>query len=284
MQIPANTHIKNVDLKVKDLERSLHFYSYLLGMKESSIKEREVELHSDQANSYLIKLIEDKTAVFSDKSKTGLYHVAIRFPDRKELARVFLRLFEHKHKFQGFSDHLVSEAIYLADPDGNGIELYADKPRSEWKWTNGEIEMDTLPLDLSTITKELNDKDTWNGIHPEADIGHIHLKVSNLTFADMFYNRILGFSVTSNSYPGALFLAADGYHHHIGANVWQSRGSTSPAENSLGLISYSIAIPDKNYISQLEKTCKEEGLLISNSDDGSVLVKDFDNIKIRLTL
>ena len=282
--IPDNTHIKSVDLKVRDLNKSLYFYSYLLGFYEKRISEFEAELLTNPGNHYLIKLIEDKAAIFPERNNTGLFHIAMRFPGRKELARIFIRLFEQKQKFRGFSDHLVSEAIYLSDPDGNGIELYADKPRSEWKWNDGQIEMDTLPLDLSIITKELDDKEIWNGIHPETDIGHIHLKVSKLVFADMFYNRILGFNISSNLYPGALFLAANGYHHHIGANVWQSRNGTTPPENSLGLLSFAIKIPDKNYISQLEKTLEIENLLIQKSDDGSLLVKDFDNIKIRLTL
>jgi catechol 2,3-dioxygenase len=282
--IPDNTHIKSVELKVKDLDRSLHFYSYLMGMIESTSGSSEAHLYSNKSNQHLVRLIEDKNALYPERKNTGLFHVAFRFPNRKELARVFLRLFENNYKFQGFSDHLVSEAIYLADPDDNGIELYADKPKQEWKWNNGQIEMDTLPLDLSSITKELNDKEQWSGIHPDTDIGHVHLKVSKLVFADMFYNHILRLKVTSNSYPGALFLAADGYHHHIGANVWQSRNGTSPPENSLGLLSYTIGIPDKNYLAQLEKTFKAEGLLINKSDDESLLVKDFDNIKIHLTL
>lgn len=284
MRIPENTFIRSVDLKVKDLLRSLHFYSYLLGLKQSSANEKETLLYANPDGAYLIRLTEDKNAAYSDKKHTGLFHIAIRFPNRKELARVFIRLFEHKYKFQGFSDHQVSEAIYLSDPDGNGVELYTDKPRTEWEWNNGQIEMDTLPLDLSVITRELANNESWSGIHPDTDIGHIHLKVSSLSFADMFYGRILGFNVTSRAYPGALFLAADNYHHHIGTNVWQSRNGSAPPENSLGLESFTIKIPGKGYIEILEKTMADEDLLIKNPNDESLLVKDFDNIKIRLTL
>ncbi|MDQ3022209.1 MAG: hypothetical protein M3R36_16800 [Bacteroidota bacterium] len=154
---------------------------------------------------------------------TGLFHLALRFPNRIELARVFLRLFDNKLKFQGFSDHLVSEAIYLTDPDGNGVELYADKPRELWEWKMGEVQMDTLPLDLSKITGELDDKEVWNGIHPDTDLGHIHLNVSDLFQAEKIYNDIIGFNVTNSSYPGAKFFSAGGYHHHIGTNTWQTR-------------------------------------------------------------
>jgi len=282
--IPDNTLIKSVDLRVKNLQRSIHFYSYLLGLKDKKVSENEIEFHSGSDKPYLIKVAEDSNAKLPSRNNTGLFHLAIRLPDRKELARVFLRLFEHKYKFQGFSDHLVSESVYLADPDENGVELYADKPKSEWQWQAGQVVMDTLPLDLSVITKGLDDKEIWQGIHPNTDIGHIHLKVSNLSFADMFYSRIMDFNVTNSSYNGALFLAANGYHHHIGANVWQSRNGTPPPENTIGLISYTIGIPDKNYHLDIEKSLVNEGLLLEKLNDGSLMVKDFDNIKIHLTL
>jgi catechol 2,3-dioxygenase len=282
--LPGNTHIQSIDLKVKDLKESLHFYSDLLGMKKKEISNGEAELYSDINKTYLVKLIEAPGAKFPSKDKTGLYHTAIRFPNRKELARVFMRLFEKKYKFQGFSDHLVSEAIYLADPDGNGVELYTDKPVSEWTWKNGTIDMDSFPLDLSVITKELDDPGNWNGISPEADIGHIHIKVSNLMKAQKFYSLMLGFRITTSSYPGALFFAAGNYHHHVGANIWHSRNSSPPPENSLGLDSFTISIPDKEKLADVVNYIKDYDMVTENSKDGSVLVNDFDNIKIRLTL
>ncbi len=282
--ISDNTHIQSVDLKVKDLEKGLHFYSDLLGLIPVKISGREAELYSSTNKPYLIKLYEDKNALFPSSKNTGLFHTALCLPSRKELARVFLRLFENKYKFGGFSDHLVSESIYLSDPDENGIELYADRPEEEWKFENGQFVMDTLPLDLSVITKELGNNEVWTGIHPDTSIGHIHLKVSNLTFADMFYNMILGFSVTNSSYSGALFLAAGGYHHHIGANVWSTRNGTPPPGNSIGLISYTINVSEEKYLAETEKKLEAEGLIIEKNDKNSLLVKDFDNIKIRLTL
>ncbi|HJY64723.1 MAG TPA: VOC family protein [Ignavibacteria bacterium] len=282
--LPNNTHIQSVDLRVKDLEKSIHFYSYLLGLIDRKVSDNEIEFYSDTGKPYLIKVSEQKDAKYPARNNTGLFHTAIRLPNRKELARVFLRLFEHKYKFHGFSDHLVSESIYLADPDENGVELYADKSKTKWEWLSGQIIMDTLPLDLSVITKEIDDKDEWHGIHKDTDIGHIHLKVSNLAFAEMFYGRLLGFNVTNSTYNGALFLAAGTYHHHIGANVWQSHNGTSPDENTMGLISFSISIPHKNYLENIEKSLFNEGLLIEKSSSGSLFVKDFDNLKIHLTL
>lgn len=282
--IPNNTNIQSVNFRVRDLKESLNFYVNLLGLKEKKISDSDSELYSDLSKPYLIKLSGDKNAKYPIRNNTGIFHIAVRLPNRKELAKVFLRLFEHKYKFQGFSDHLVSEAIYLTDPEDNGIELYTDKNKDEWNWINGEIEMDTLPLDLSKITKELGKDKEWSGIHPDTDIGHIHLKVSDLAFADMFYGKLLGFNVTSRSYPGALFLAANGYHHHIGANIWQSHRGSSPKDNSTGLISFTINIPDKEYLAKLSQTLGNEGLLLNTLNDNSLLVKDFDNIKILLTL
>lgn len=142
--------------------------------------------------------------MYRHKGTTGLFHIAIRLP-QQELARVFLRLFKERVKFQGFSDHIVSDALYLHDPDENGVELYADRPKDEWQYEMGQIVMDTLPLNLNVITNELDDRDEWNGIHPDTDIGHIHLNVSDLNKAQKFYSLILGMNVTNSAYNGAMF-------------------------------------------------------------------------------
>ncbi len=203
---------------------------------------------------------------------------------RTELGRVFLRLFRNNVKFQGFSDHLVSEAIYLADPDENGVELYADKPRSEWVNNMGQIMMDTLPLDLSLITAGIDENEQWRGIHPAADIGHIHLNVSDLQKAQKFYSLLLGMNVTNSMYNGALFFSAGGYHHHIGTNIWSSRNGSPAPENTAGLLKYTINIPDENYLNELEKRYSEAGLTASQLKNGEFEVLDFDKIKIKLTL
>jgi len=284
MKIPDNTNIQSIDLRVRDLESSLHFYSHLLGFKILEKKENYASLSATGNAPYIIKLVEDKTAKFTHRDNTGLYHVAIKLPSRKELARVFLRLFDNDVKFHGFSDHLVSEAIYLADPDENGVELYIDKPREQWVWRMGEVQMSSLPLDLSVITNELDDKGVWNGIHPDTVIGHIHLKVSDLLKAEKFYSNLLGFNVTTASYPGALFMSAGGYHHHIGANIWHSKKGAHPPENAIGLIGYTIYIPDKKYLEEIVKSAKESNLFVELNGDSNYVIKDFDSNKIKLTL
>jgi len=283
MKIPDNTKIQSADLRVRNLKNSLNFYSNLLGLGEIERGEDYSLLSANGKNPYLIRLVEDKNAKPRSPNTTGLFHIAFRFPNRKELARVFMRLFNNKIKFQGFSDHLVSEAIYLPDPEGNGIELYADKSRETWNWKLGQVLMDSLPLDLSVITKELGDPQIWNGIHPEVYIGHIHLKVSNLFKAEKFYNDILGFNVTNTLFPGALFLSAGGYHHHIGANVWSSNNGNPPDKNSLGLINYTIKIPDQSFLNLIEAKANVSKVSVV-TEEGTLCIQDFDNTKIKLTL
>lgn len=289
MKIPENTKILSASLKIKDLPNSLNFYSGLLGLKEIERESKSALLSADGKLPALIELYEDKNAKPVDRHSTGLYHIAVRFPSRKALAEVFMNLFNNNTKFHGFSDHLVSEAIYLADPDGNGIELYVDKPKEEWKWNNGQIEMETLPLNLALITHELGDNPpAWKGINPDTMIGHIHLRVSDLAKADSFYKGILGFDVTTRNYPGALFFSAGGYHHHIGTNTWSVQKTQHDGNNTLGLISYTINIPDKAVLDEIKSKSKSIGIEtepISPAGNGhSFYIKDFDNNKIKLTL
>lgn len=284
MKIPDSTKIQSVDLRVNDLERSLDFYNDFIGMKVVETAGSSVYLSATGRHPYLLGLYEDKNAVKEPRGTTGLFHTAIRLPSRKELARVFLRLLERKVKFQGFSDHVVSEAIYFADPEGNGLELYADRPKKEWKYKMGQVEMDTLPLNLNTITDELDDRDVWNGIHEDTDIGHIHLKVSDLHKAQEIYSMALGFNVTNSIYSGALFFGAGGYHHHIGANTWLTKNGKPASDNSAGLAGFTIKMPDEKYLDSVKKRAEETELEIIPDPDGSFTILDLDKNKIKLIL
>lgn len=284
MKIPDNTKIQSVDIRVNDLGRTLDFYNEFIGLKVIETAGNSVFLSATGESPYILGLHGDKDAVKEPRGTTGLFHTAIRLPSRKELARVFLRLFERKVKFQGFSDHIVSEAIYLADPEGNGVELYADRPMEEWRYRMGQVEMDTLPLNLNTITDELDDRDVWNGIHEDTDIGHIHLNVSDLYKAQEVYSMVLGFNITNSTYQGALFFGAGGYHHHIGSNIWSSKNGKPAAENSAGLTGFTIKMPDKKYLETVKTRAEEAGVKIIPGTENGLTILDFDKNKIKLIL
>ena len=284
MKIPDETKIQCVDLRVKNLEASLNFYSELIGLKLIETINNTAFLSANGGYPYLISLTGNPDALPRHKGATGLFHTAIRLPNRKELARVFLRLFNNKIKFQGFSDHLVSEAIYLADPDENGVELYADRPRELWKYKMGQIEMNTLPLNLSVLTDELDDRNVWNGIHPGTDIGHIHLNVSSLHKAQEVYSMAIGFNISNSTYPGALFFAAGGYHHHIGVNTWSSKNGSPSPDNSAGLTGFTVKIPGKEFPDAVLKNINELGYKVLNTANSTFSFLDFDKNKITLTL
>ncbi|MGH7967285.1 MAG: VOC family protein, partial [Limisphaerales bacterium] len=161
--------------------------------------------------------------------------------DRRGLRQAYRRLVNSGYPIDGASDHEVSEAIYLSDPDGNGVELYADRPSTEWRWRYGQVVMTTMPLDIEDLLKAAPPEPAGGERSPRMEIGHIHLHVADLAQAERFYSEFLGLAVTQRSYPGALFLAAGGYHHHIAVNTWGSR--TAPPPNSVGLVSYRIEVP-----------------------------------------
>lgn len=274
----VNVTITNVNLQVSDLQRSEKFYCDLLGFHPIK-KENTLELYADKNQPPLLVLTENKNAVPKPQWSTGLYHVAILFANRRELARIFKRLYNNRWRFQGFADHGVSEALYLADPDGNGIELYADRPREQWKYRNGELVMVTEALDLDNLLSELPNEQEWTGISEETTIGHIHLQVSDLVNAERFYHHILGFDVTARSYPGALFVAADGYHHHIGLNTWDSKGAPSPPPDAVGLLSYGIVLENNDEKDALKNRLSEAN--ISLEKNGACLfVHDQDGVRI----
>ena len=173
----------------------------------------------------LVELIGDPDAPRL-RPATGLFHLALLVPSRVELARALRRVMNGGWQFTGASDHLVSEALYLRDPEYNGIEIYRDRPREEWSIVDGQIQMATLPLDLQGIAGLADD--AGDGMPAGTTMGHVHLQVAGLAPADSFYHRLLGMDVTVRSYPGALFMSAGGYHHHIGANTWESHGGPAP--------------------------------------------------------
>jgi catechol 2,3-dioxygenase len=246
-RMPQDTKVGHAHLRVKDLKSALGFYEGLLGFRQAATRDRTIALSATGQWPYLLLLTEVPGAQSQPAGTTGLYHLAIRYPTRKALALSFQRLIAAEWPFQGFADHLVSEALYLADPDGNGLELYVDRPRALWVQQHGQIEMGTEPLDVTGLLQEAQgDPERWTGTDLETELGHVHLKVSNLNRAEGFYHGLLGLDVTQRGYPGALFLSAGGYHHHVAVNVWSSRNGPPPPPNSVGLVSFTLNLPDRD--------------------------------------
>jgi catechol 2,3-dioxygenase len=215
-----------------------------------SYYERTIGLHADGLalgvdGTPLIELIDDPTAPPAPPGSTGLFHLAILVPDRPSLARAIRRVVQSGQRFTGASDHFVSEALYLRDPEGNGIEIYRDRPRPEWEYEpSGELRMGTVALDLESVLAEMPEGDDDPGMPDGTRIGHVHLHVSDLASSEAFYAGDLGLDVTVRSYPGALFLSRDGYHHHIGLNTWQGEGAPAPPAGSRGLEDFELLLPD----------------------------------------
>lgn len=260
-RLSNDTHIGYVHLQIADLKRSLYFYEDLVGLKKVREVGGTAVLSASGKDPFHILLTERHGARPKPQRSTGLYHIAIRYPSRRELARAFRRLYEDGSAFQGFSDHLVSEAIYLADPDENGVELYVDRPRDKWVLQDSQIQMATLPLDMDNLLGELtNDEFKGSSADPMTDIGHVHLHVSDLQKAESFYHSLLGFDVTQRSYPGALFLSAGGYHHHIGVNIWAGRGAPIPPVDAVGLLGIGVVVPGRETIEALKNRFEENSI------------------------
>ncbi|TFB19219.1 VOC family protein [Filobacillus milosensis] len=230
-------YIEQISLNVSDITRSKEFYINKLGMKLLNEEDHKATLSFDNQTP-AVELVQPENVVPLDRSKTGLFHVAFLVPSKTDLANVVYYLWKNQIPIQGASDHLVSEALYLQDPDGNGIEIYRDRPHEEWKWKNDHVVMDSVPLDVEGLLQERSETG-WKGFPENTVIGHIHLQVHNLEEVRPFYEK-LGFDIVAEYGPQALFMADNHYHHHIGLNVWNSRNGEKKHNNEIGLNWYSI--------------------------------------------
>jgi catechol 2,3-dioxygenase len=276
-----NVFVSHVHLKVTDLNKSLSFYQEIIGLRILKKAVNSAVLTADGYKS-LITLTQPKDVTAKEPRRTGLYHFAMLLPSRSDLASCLKHLVESGYPLQGASDHLVSEAIYLGDPDGNGIEIYSDRPAEEWEWENGYVKMDTVALDVEDLFSQWGEKE-WNGL-PEATImGHIHLHVANLQDAEEFYCKGLGFDIVTRYGGQALFISSGRYHHHIGLNTWNGLGAPAPSEKSAGLQDYTIVYPSEESRKEVLERLKELHYPVKMEEE-TVKVVDPSGTQVLLSL
>jgi catechol 2,3-dioxygenase len=241
-EISAATRPGPVHLSVSDLERSLAYYRSAIGLEAL---DRENGRASVGAGTRELLVLVEQPGARPAHGYTGLYHFALLVPERPDLARWLAHAARDRVQLVGLSDHFVSEAIYLSDPDGHGIEIYCDRPRDVW---TGKVDarMTTLPLDVQSLLGELDDPDTepFDGLPAGTVMGHVHLKVASIPETIAFYRDVLGFGLMAQLGPQAAFLAAGGYHHHVGANTWESAGAPPAPAGTAALRHATIALPD----------------------------------------
>ena len=272
-RIHPDTSMGAVRLTVADLARSRAFYERAIGLRASERDDGTLAL-GVPGEPPVVDLTGDSSAPALDRRATGLYHLAILMPSRRDLALALARLAEARWPLDGASDHLVSEALYLLDPDGNGIEIYRDRPREEWRQVDGKLAMDTLPLDLDSVLGELSGLRELQPAAPAGiRMGHVHLRVSDIPEAERFYSGVLGFDVMVRGYPGALFVSAGGYHHHLGLNTWHSRGAAPPAPGAIGLRDFEIVLPGREELERVLERVHSAGIEARDGGDGW-LVRD----------
>lgn len=266
---PSLTHAEltlgPVELTVADLHRSVTFYRHLLGMTILDATPGAAVL--GLPNRPLLHLMERPGALPAPPTSPGLYHLAVLLPARADLARWV----QHAARLGirvGQSDHLVSEAFYLNDPDGHGIEVYRDRPRSEWRWQNGQVQMAGDPIDIDALLAEPGADQPFDNLPEGTTLGHVHLRVTNLAATEAFYTGVLGFEVVSR-WPGALFISVGGYHHHFGLNTWQSQHGAPAPEETSGLVRVNVQLPEASDLDELESRLRAAELAFTR--EGRVL-------------
>jgi catechol 2,3-dioxygenase len=267
-RLPPATRLGPLTLQVADLARSLDYYERVLGLRVTQGTPGSAGLGAKDGKSPLVTLREHRgVAPVPRRGKLGLYHYAILLPDRSSLGR-FVRHLADTNVQAGMSDHLVSEAIYLTDPDGLGIEVYADRPRSAWRYEERQLQMATEPLDVPDLLSSAG-TEVWSGMPPGTSLGHVHLFVADLDAAAAFYHSGLGFDKTVWGYPGALFFSAGGYHHHLGTNTWAA-GAEVAGERDARLLEWEIRVPTRAAARGAIDSLSQAGVKVERTEDGGL--------------
>ncbi len=268
-RLPPKTRLGQVRLQVADLERSIAYYQETLGVRVSARAARCASLSPHDDDNVLVELRERRGAhAIPRRGRLGLYHYAILLPTRADLGRFVARLAEIG-SYAGMSDHMVSEAVYLTDPDGLGIEVYADRPRATWRHKERQLTMATNPLDVDDLIAA-GGGEQWGGMPAGTVIGHVHLYVDDINRAAAFYHDALGFDKVVWSYPGALFLSAGGYHHHLGTNTWAAEAPPA-ADDDARLLEWTLVVPGDDNLGAAVKSLESAGYPVAPQGDGWVV-------------
>lgn len=278
-KLPPELKVGPVCLRTKNLESMLSFYGEELGLRVIRSEGDYTALGTGATTQPVIILHHDPKATTPPPDATGLYHYAILVPNRRSLAAAYLALGSKGVVFDGYADHRVSEALYLSDPEGNGIEIYSDRSRSEWKFDNGGVDMTTEPLDLDSLIKELpaGGSGGSQALTEGARVGHVHLKVSDLQTSISFYRDALGFELM-RYWGSAAFLSAGHYHHHVGMNTWESLGGPAVKKNWIGLEYCAFTIPE----TALSELCSRLSVrpTVEGGNQARLFVSDPDEINL----
>jgi len=265
-----NIYVSQITLKVTNLETSLEFYKEIIGFKLLEGSKNKAILTVDGVNP-IITLIKPEKVIPKLRKRTGLYHIAILLPNRVELGALLKNIRDKEYSIIGGSNHGVSEAIYLQDPDDNGIEVYADTPEEDWDIDDGNINMITDYLDYKGLIKAAEDM-AWTGLSNDTIIGHIHLHVADLDDSQRFYEA-LGFKITQSIPNQAYFMSTGGYHHHIGFNIWNGKGAKPLDNESAGMEYFTLLYPNKDLLDKSLKMLDEQGYKYYQID-GSLFAND----------
>ena len=267
-RLPDATHVGGVRLQVSDLQRSIAYYQQVLGLAVYSTTTEAATLGPHGERHPLLWLQTRSGVVPARLGAIGLYHFAILLPERAALGSFATHL-SALGVPAGMADHLVSESLYLRDPDGLGIEVYADRPPNAWRQHDRELLMTTDSLDIEDVIASAGER-AWDGMPSGTTMGHMHLQVGSLDEAEAFYHVALGFDKTVWNYPGALFLAAGGYHHHLGTNVWSSRPPATGDEARL--VEWDLVVPQRDDPSAAARSVRAAGYVAEDIDDGCAVV------------
>ncbi len=279
-RLPEATRLGGVRLQVADLDRSLAFYQSVLGLTVTARTPAGAMLSPQGTRAALVELAEKKGARPGGMDRRlGLFHFAILLPTRAALA-AFVRHANGLGVQLGAGDHVVSEAFYLHDPDGLGIEIYADRLRDTWRAIDGQLVMGTDPVDIANLLAESGA--AWNGMPVGTVMGHVHLHVGEIARASAFYSEALGFDRMVWNYPGALFLAAGGYHHHLGTNTWAGSGARNPNDDDARLLEWTIVVPSAADVAAVATHLEAAGYTAQREGTNSIVTRDPWDTPVRI--